>query len=62
MQHLLASAGPQARHIEVLWWLMLMVCSAVFIAVFAVVAALAVSVVLLVALALASFFTASARS
>jgi|SRR4051812_17885102 len=34
MHHVLASAGPQALHIEVLWWLMLAVCTAVFIAVF----------------------------
>src|SRR5690349_20357202 len=34
MQHVLASAGPQAHHIAVLWWLMLSVCTAVFIAVF----------------------------
>ena len=89
-QDVLHSAGPQARHIEALWWLMLVVCTAVFIAVLAaviwallraprggpatrpdlsslaqpernthivVVAAVAVSTVLLVALTLASFFT-----
>ena len=88
MQHVLAAAGPQARYIEALWWLMLAVCTAVFIAVFcavlwaliraprggpaiapdlssrpdraaqlAVIAAVALSTVLLVALSLASFFT-----
>src|SRR5438067_768808 len=89
-QDVLHSAGPQARHIEALWWLMLVVCTAVFIAVLgaviwallhapragpasapdlsslakpersahiAVVAAVAISTVLLVALTLASFFT-----
>jgi len=37
-QHVLAAAGPQAAHIEALWWVMLVVCAAVF---FAVLAALA---------------------
>jgi cytochrome c oxidase subunit II len=34
MHHVLGSAGPQALHIEVLWWLTLAVCTAVFIVVF----------------------------
>jgi cytochrome c oxidase subunit 2 len=35
VQDMLSSAGPQARHIEALWWLMLAVCAVVFIAVLA---------------------------
>jgi len=34
-QDVLHSAGPQARHIEALWWLMLGVCTALFIGVLA---------------------------
>src|SRR2546423_11739586 len=32
-QDVLAAAGPQAQHIEALWWLMLVICTVVFIAV-----------------------------
>jgi cytochrome c oxidase subunit II len=32
-QDILAAAGPQAEHIEALWWLMLVICTVVFIAV-----------------------------
>ncbi|MFL6565263.1 MAG: cytochrome c oxidase subunit II [Burkholderiales bacterium] len=35
VQDMLSAAGPQARHIEALWWLMLAVCSVVFVAVLA---------------------------
>jgi cytochrome c oxidase subunit 2 len=33
MQEILASAGPQAEHIEALWWIMLVICTAVFVGV-----------------------------
>jgi cytochrome c oxidase subunit II len=33
MQEILASAGPQAEHIEALWWIMLLICTVVFVAV-----------------------------
>jgi cytochrome c oxidase subunit 2 len=82
-QEVLAAAGPQAREIEALWWLVLAVCACVFVAVLgalgwalvrgaraprpvsdvrqgvnlAVGAALVLSTVLLVGLAMASFFT-----
>jgi cytochrome c oxidase subunit 2 len=29
-QEILAAAGPQAEHIEALWWIMLVICAAVF--------------------------------
>jgi cytochrome c oxidase subunit II len=38
MQQILASAGPQAEHIEALWWIMLVICTAVFVGVLVAVA------------------------
>jgi cytochrome c oxidase subunit II len=38
MQEILASAGPQAEHIEALWWIMLVICTAVFVGVLVAVA------------------------
>jgi cytochrome c oxidase subunit II len=38
VQDMLSAAGPQARHIEALWWLMLAVCLVVFLAVLGAVA------------------------
>jgi cytochrome c oxidase subunit 2 len=33
LQEILAAAGPQAAHIEALWWITLVICTAVFVAV-----------------------------
>jgi len=32
VQEILASAGPQSEHIEWLWWIMLLICTGVFVA------------------------------